>query len=67
MSIKVIRSCGASGVMLEAGRIYAVPDEVSARDAAILVRMGKAQTVHVNNVVAPVVPVDKPRRKKIEP
>jgi len=49
--IKVIRSCGASGKSLEAGKIYSVPEDVSEIDASILVTMKKAeyiQTVEEN-------------------
>lgn len=42
-AIRVLRSCGASGQSLAAGTVYAVPGEVSERDAGILVRMGKAE------------------------
>lgn len=41
--IKVLIGCGASGKSLVAGHTYAVPDEVSVRDADILIRMGKAE------------------------
>lgn len=42
-SIKVLVGCGASGRSLVAGHTYAVPDEVSVKDADILIRMGKAE------------------------
>lgn len=42
-AIRILRGCGASGQSLEAGRVYAVPSEVSASDAALLVRIGKAE------------------------
>lgn len=41
--IKVLRGCGASGESLVAGETYAVPEEVSEKDAGILVRLGKAE------------------------
>lgn len=44
-AIKILRGCGASGASLAAGRQYAVPGEVSEKDAAILVRLGKAEYV----------------------
>lgn len=40
--LTVLRNCGASGRSLEAGRVYAVPEEVSQADARILVQIGKA-------------------------
>ena len=43
--IKVIKACGASGESLEAGKTYSVPDQVSEKDAVILVGMGKAEKV----------------------
>ncbi|MBT9168754.1 MAG: hypothetical protein DDT19_02102 [Syntrophomonadaceae bacterium] len=45
MKIKVLRGCGANGKSLEAGRIYSVPDEVSAEDANILLLMNLAKEV----------------------
>lgn len=42
-AIKIIRGCGASGQSLQAGRVYAVPGEVSERDAHLLVQIGKAE------------------------
>ena len=42
-AIRILRGCGASGTSLTAGTVYAVPGEVSDTDAAILVRMGKAE------------------------
>ena len=42
-AIRILRGCGASGQPMEAGRVYSVPGEVSEADAAILVRMGKAE------------------------
>lgn len=42
-AIRILRGCGASGQSLGAGIVYAVPAEVSEKDAAILVRMGKAE------------------------
>jgi len=41
-AIQIISKCAASGVHLEAGRVYAVPAEVTEHDAASLVRMGRA-------------------------
>lgn len=61
-AIKVLRGCGASGASLTAGTVYAVPGDVSAADAAILVRMGKAE------VATPATPADvlevKPTRSR---
>ncbi len=45
VSILIIDACGASGVSLEARKTYAVPADVSEKDAAILVRMGRAVAV----------------------
>ena len=35
-AIQIISKCAASGVHLEAGRVYAVPAEVTEHDAATL-------------------------------
>lgn len=56
-AIRVITGCAASGVHLEAGRVYAVPSEVSAEDAAVLVRMGRAQEAQ---------PERRPRPRKLD-
>lgn len=42
-AIKVLRGCGASGVSLVAGAVYAVPAQVSEKDAGILIQLGKAE------------------------
>lgn len=42
VAIKALAGCGASGQSLAAGHTYLVPDEVSEKDAGILIRMGKA-------------------------
>lgn len=65
-AIQVLRGCGASGVMLEAGRTYAVPGEVSESDASLLIRMGKAVGVNLPGDQATTLsPAEKtPRRKK---
>ena len=52
-AIRILRGCGASGVSLEAGNVYAVPAEVSDADADILCRLGKAEEAQVQ--AAPVV------------
>lgn len=44
-SIRIVRSCLATGGVLVAGKVYAIPSEVSENDAGILVRMGKAERV----------------------
>ncbi len=44
-AIKVTRGCGASGKSLTAGTVYTVPAHVSLADAALLVRIGKAEFV----------------------
>lgn len=41
--LKVLTGCGASGQSLVAGHTYKVPDEVSAKDADTLIRLGKAE------------------------
>ncbi len=46
-AIKPLVGCGASGDSLVAGKTYKVPADVSARDAGILIRMGKAEEVEV--------------------
>lgn len=45
--IKVLRGCGASGVSLTAGTVYAVPAQVSEADAMILIRLKKAEPVEL--------------------
>lgn len=52
-AIKILRGCGASGASLAAGRVYAVPIEVSEKDAAILVRLGKAEHVAAEQPAQP--------------
>lgn len=52
-AIKTLRGCGASGVSLAAGTVYAVPGEVSAADAAILVRLGKAEPAEMSASAEP--------------
>lgn len=58
-AIKVLRGCRASGKGLAAGTVYAVPGEVSAADAGILVRMGKAEAAQAAPATCP-----KPARKR---
>lgn len=58
-AIKVLRGCGASGQSLQAGVIYAVPDAVSEKDAALLIRLGKAEAAETEAAPAP-----QARRKK---
>lgn len=41
-ALRILANCLASGSPLEAGRLYAVPTEVSTADAEVLVRMGRA-------------------------
>ena len=63
-AIKVLRGCGASGASLTAGTVYAVPGEVSAADAAILVRLGKASPAEVPTAAEPAPEVARPRRTR---
>ena len=58
-SIRIIRGCGASGASLLAGKVYAVPAEVSDADAGILVRLGKAEPAEAVEAVP-----DAPTRRK---
>lgn len=41
-AIRVLNSCAVARTHLEAGRVYEVPSEVRAEDAAALVRLGRA-------------------------
>lgn len=41
--IKVLSGCGASGESLQAQKTYAVPDEVSEKDARLLIQLRKAE------------------------
>ena len=52
LAILVLDGCGASGVSLAERAIYSVPDEVSLRDAELLIRMGKAEAVDIDGVEA---------------
>lgn len=59
-AIKVLTGCGASGKSLAADTVYTVPGEVSEADAALLVRMGRAELAEI-----PAKPA-KPTRRKPE-
>lgn len=44
-AIRILTKCAASGQHLPAGKVCKVPSEVSEKDAAILVRIGRAEAV----------------------
>lgn len=44
-AIRTLVGCGASGASLTAGMVYAVPAQVSAKDAEILIKINKAVAV----------------------
>jgi len=47
-AVKILRGCGATGGQsLLAGRTYAVPSEVSEKDADLLIRLGKAEVAEL--------------------
>ena len=50
-AILILDGCSASGESLAERAIYAVPDEVSDKDARILISLGKAQAVDLDAVV----------------
>jgi len=45
MALRILSNTRASGQSLTAGRVYRVPEDVSERDAKILLRIRKAETV----------------------
>lgn len=42
-AIRITSKCAAAGQHLAAGKVFKVPEQVSAEDAARLVRMGRAE------------------------
>lgn len=60
-AIKAITSCAAAGQHLEAGKVYRVPEEVSAKDAAFLARIGRVEAAK-----APRAPKRKPQRAETD-
>lgn len=63
MRIRILRGCGASGRSLVAGRVYAVPADVSRADADLLIRLGKAEKAAAPDPEPEPEPAPKPSRR----
>lgn len=63
-AIKILRGVGVSGKSLEAGKIYKVSDEVSLKDAQLIVAMGKAVAVTEQPNTPESIPAEEPSQKE---
>lgn len=65
-SIRITTGCRASGRGYAEGEIISMPDGISADDAALLVRIGRAEQIEIAAVTVEAAPVsqEQPAEKK---